>query len=111
MWHSEDLRYKVEVVEAIGADDHINRVNSEAPHLYPDPLRCIHHFGAEKDLRLVFLTINCQLPALTIADLYCARWRVELIFRRVNSGFISSLSSALRKTPSRRKFGRIRVPG
>jgi hypothetical protein len=45
---------------------------------YPDPLRRIHYFDAEKDSRLTFLTNNFLLPALTIAQLYRARWKVEL---------------------------------
>src|SRR5437762_165881 len=48
---------------------------------YPDPLRRIHYFDAEKDSRLTFLTNNFLLPALTIAQLYRARWKVELFFR------------------------------
>lgn len=49
--------------------------------LYPDPLRRIHYFDAEKDLRLVFLTNKFAFPALTVAQLYRARWRIELFFR------------------------------
>src|SRR2546427_9543561 len=41
----------------------------------------IHYFDAEKDSRLTFLTNNFLLPALTIAQLYRARWKVELFFR------------------------------
>jgi hypothetical protein len=48
---------------------------------YPDPLRRIHYCDAEKDLRLIFLTNNFLLPALTIAQLYRKRWQVELFFR------------------------------
>ncbi len=48
---------------------------------YPNPLRRIHYFDAEKDSRLTFLTNNFLLPALTIAQLYRARWKVELFFR------------------------------
>ncbi len=48
---------------------------------YPDPLRRIGYFDAEKDLRLTFLTNNFLLPALTLAQLYRARWQVELFFR------------------------------
>ena len=48
---------------------------------YPGPLRRIAYFDAEKSLRLVFLTNNFLLPALTIAQLYRARWQVELFFR------------------------------
>jgi IS4 transposase len=48
---------------------------------YPDPLRRIHYYDVEKDLRLIFLTNNFHLPALTIAQLYRKRWQVELFFR------------------------------
>lgn len=48
---------------------------------YPAPLRRIHYYDVEKDLRLIFLTNKFFLPALTIAQLYRARWQVELFFR------------------------------
>ena len=48
---------------------------------YPDPLRRIRYFDAEKDSRLTFLTNNFLLPAFTIAQLYRTRWQVELFFR------------------------------
>ena len=48
---------------------------------YPDSLRRIRYFDVEKDLRLTFLTNNFLLPSLTIAQLYRARWQVELFFR------------------------------
>ena len=48
---------------------------------YPDRLRRIAYYDAEKDLRLTFLTNNFLLLPLTIAQLYRARWQVELFFR------------------------------
>jgi transposase len=48
---------------------------------YPDLLRRIAYYDAEKDLRLTFLTNNLLLRPLTIAQLYRARWQVELFFR------------------------------
>lgn len=48
---------------------------------YPEPLRRIRFYDAETEKRLVFLTNNFALPALTIAQLYKARWRVELFFK------------------------------
>jgi len=48
---------------------------------YPEPMRRIVYFDAETNKRLVFLTNNFALPALTIALLYKARWRVELFFK------------------------------
>ena len=48
---------------------------------YPDKLRRIHYVDAETGKRLVFLTNNFELPALTIALLYKSRWKVELLFK------------------------------
>ena len=65
----------------VRSDQTIQLTGPKTARLYPDPLRRIHFFDAEKDLRLIFLTNNFLLPALTIADLYRARWNVELFFR------------------------------
>jgi hypothetical protein len=48
---------------------------------YPERLRRIRYFDAEKRKWLVFLTNNFALPALTIAQLYKCRWQVELFFK------------------------------
>jgi hypothetical protein len=48
---------------------------------YPDPLRRIRFYDPDQRRWLVFLTNNFDLPALTIALLYKARWKVELFFK------------------------------
>ena len=48
---------------------------------YPERLRRIRFFDAEKRKWLVFLTNNFTLPAPTIAQLYKCRWQVELFFK------------------------------
>ncbi len=48
---------------------------------YPDALRRIRYHDDEHDLTLVFLANNFDLPALTIAQLYKSRWKVELFFK------------------------------
>lgn len=48
---------------------------------YPEKLRRIKYRDAETQKTLTFLTNNFSLPALTIAQLYKCRWRVELFFR------------------------------
>jgi len=48
---------------------------------YPDVLRRVVYHDAETDKMLVFLTNNFALPALTIAQLYRARWQIELFFK------------------------------
>jgi len=48
---------------------------------YPAKLRRIKYFDAEQGKAFDFLTNQLTLPALTIADLYRYRWRVEIFFK------------------------------
>jgi len=48
---------------------------------YPDRFRRVSYRDPDTDKALVFLTNNFDLPALTIAQLYKCRWRVELFFK------------------------------
>jgi len=48
---------------------------------YPDVLRRVSYYDSENEKRFVFITNHMTLPALTIAQLYKARWRVELFFK------------------------------
>ena len=49
--------------------------------LYPVALRRVAYYSSETDKRLVFLTNNFAVPALTVAGLYRYRWQVELFFK------------------------------
>ena len=48
---------------------------------YPEKLRRIKYFDAEKGRSFVFLTNQFTLPSITIAELYRYRWRVEIFFK------------------------------
>src|SRR5229473_977433 len=48
---------------------------------FPVPLRRIKYIDPKTHKRLVFLTNQFALPALSIADLYRCRWQVELFFK------------------------------
>ncbi len=48
---------------------------------YPEPLRRIAFVDSDTEKRLVFITNNFDLPAITITELYKARWQVELFFK------------------------------
>jgi len=48
---------------------------------YPEPLRRIRYYDKETEKALVFLTNDFVLPAFTIAQIYKARWRIELFFK------------------------------
>ena len=48
---------------------------------FPTPLRRVRFNDPETGKRLVFLTNNFALPALTITQLYRQRWQIELFFK------------------------------
>lgn len=62
-------------------DQTIKLSNSLVSKNYPEKLRRIKFYDKEKNKKLVFLTNNFSLPALTIAKLYKSRWQVELFFK------------------------------
>lgn len=48
---------------------------------YPAQLRRIRYFDTTRNKRLVFLTNNFVLPALTITQLFRCRWQIETFFK------------------------------
>jgi IS4 transposase len=48
---------------------------------YPQALRRIRYYDKGLDKRLVFLTNDFVLPAVTITDLYKSRWQIEMFFK------------------------------
>ncbi len=63
------------------SDQVIDLTGLAAAQHYPIPLRRVHYYDDERKKRLVFLTNNFAQPAMTIAQLYKCRWRVELFFK------------------------------
>lgn len=71
----------VDKTTGLRSDQTIVLTGPKSSGLYPDKLRRVAFFDVENDRRLVFVTNNFALPALTIARLYKSRWQVELFFK------------------------------
>ena len=76
-------RYSRPVDKSTGlrCDQTIILTGVDSATAYPEPMRRICYYDAETQKYLVFLTNNFTLPAIVIAQLYKARWRVELFFK------------------------------
>ncbi len=78
---SRQKSHRVDKSSGVRSDQTIILTGPKTSGLYPDRLRRIHFVDPETGLRLIFLTNNFVQPAIIIAHLYQARWRVELFFR------------------------------
>jgi hypothetical protein len=48
---------------------------------YPELLRLVRFFDSKSNKRLTFLTNNFTIDAMTVAELYRSRWKIELFFK------------------------------
>jgi uncharacterized protein DUF4372/DDE family transposase len=65
----------------VRSDQTIILTDPKTANLYPIALRRVHFYSAEREQRLVLLTNNFSIPALTVAALYRYRWQIELFFK------------------------------
>src|SRR6266550_1294925 len=65
----------------VRSDQTIVLTGPKTATLYPLALRRVHYYSTEREQRLVLLTNNFSIPALTVAALYRYRWRIELFFK------------------------------
>jgi hypothetical protein len=73
--------HPVDKTSGVRSDHTVILTAFETAQVYPDALRRVHYLDGATSKRFRFLTNNFALPALTIAQIYKARWQVELFFR------------------------------
>ncbi|MGB1128276.1 MAG: IS4 family transposase [Opitutales bacterium] len=71
----------VDKTTGLRCDQTIRLSTWKGKRVYPEPLRRISYVDTQTGKRLVFLTNNFELPALTIAAIYRSRWQIELFFK------------------------------
>ena len=73
--------HPVDKTTGVRSDHTVILTAFETAKVYPEALRRVHYFDQTTNKRFRFLTNNFTLPALTIVQMYKARWQVELFFR------------------------------
>ncbi len=79
--YTRRARRAVDKSTGLRSDQTIVLAGPKSSRLYPAALRRVAFYDVERRRRLVLLTNNFDLPALTIAMLYKCRWQVELFFK------------------------------
>ena len=73
--------HPVDRTDGLRCDQTIMLVTPKSLAGYPEKLRRVKYFDADRKKQFVFLTNNFVLSALTIAKLYKCRWQIELFFK------------------------------
>ncbi len=86
----EDLECNNNIDERTGlrSDKTVKLKGPKSKQLYPEILRIVEYYDAEKDILLVFLSNNFDVSALEIARLYKNRWQIEVFFKWIKQNLI-----------------------
>lgn len=68
-------------------DEIVQLTGTETSVQYPKPIRRIAVYNSEHHYVMELATNNFKLAAATIADLYKARWDIEIFFRNLKQNF------------------------
>jgi hypothetical protein len=74
-------QHEVNSRKGLLADEEVVVKGFYAKRDYPEKLRLITYYDSEHDKTYKFLTNNFRLSAYTIAQIYKARWQIEIFFK------------------------------
>ena len=73
--------HKIDKSSGLRCDQTIRLTGENSLKHYPQKLRRVKFYDKTSGKHLVFLTNNFEIPALTVAELYRYRWKIELFFK------------------------------
>ena len=73
--------HAIDKTTGLRSDQTIRLTGFYSAQHYPEFLRRVRFYDAEQNRYYIFLTNNFSLPALTIAQAYKQRWKVEIFFK------------------------------
>ena len=73
--------YNIDDLDGIVGDQVIHLIGYISEKKYPQDLRLVKFYDAEKDEVISFITNNMELGPLVIANIYRNRWQIETFFK------------------------------
>ncbi|NLD48074.1 MAG: IS4 family transposase [Clostridiaceae bacterium] len=83
-----EQNFNIDQMTGLRSDKTIILTVTKSKRFYPDQLRLVEYYDAEKDLLLVFLSNNFEVSALEIARLYKNRWQIEVFFKWIKQNLV-----------------------
>lgn len=83
-----EQNFNIDQITGLRTDKTVVLTVKKSKKLYPDKLRLVEYYDAEKDLHLVFLSNNFEVSALEIARLYKNRWQIEVFFKWIKQNLV-----------------------
>ena len=76
-----ERNFNIDETTGLRTDEIIQLNGYQTSKHYPEKLRLVEYYDAEKEVLLVFITNNFEVSALEIARLYRNRWQIEVFFK------------------------------
>lgn len=83
-----EQNFNIDQTTGLRTDKTVVLTVKKSKKLYPDKLRLVEYYDADKDLLLVFLSNNFEVSALEIARLYKNRWQIEVFFKWIKQNLV-----------------------
>ncbi len=83
-----EQNFNIDETTGLRSDKTIVLTVAKSKRLYPEKLRLVEYYDAEKDLHLTFLSNNFEISAIEIAYLYKNRWQIEVFFKWIKQNLV-----------------------
>lgn len=83
-----EQNFNIDENTGLRADKIIELTVVKSKKSYPEKLRLIEYYDAEKDNYLVFMTNNFEVTALEVSYIYKNRWKIETFFKWIKQNLV-----------------------
>ncbi len=83
-----EQNFNIDEATGLRADKTIELTIAKSKKLYPEKLRIIEYYDADKDNYLVFMTNNFEVSALEVCNIYKNRWQIETFFKWIKQNLV-----------------------